>query len=145
LLVSVISITSHSEDETLALGRRLATSFKSGDVIVLTGPLGSGKTVFVKGLAQGRELDPENITSPSFGFVNEYPGKLPLYHFDLYRLDDVTELYEVGWDEYLERDGVVVVEWGERAGGFLPDRYYLIAFRIVDDAERQIEISLVES
>ncbi len=143
--MSIISITSHSENETLALGKRLSTSFKPGDVLVLTGRLGSGKTVFVRGLAQGRGLDPESVTSPSFGFVNEYPGKDPLYHFDLYRLGDVTELYEVGWDEYLEREGLVVVEWGERAGGFLPERYYLVEFSIVDDDERQINFSLVES
>jgi tRNA threonylcarbamoyladenosine biosynthesis protein TsaE len=143
--VSILSVTSHSEEETLALGRRLSSSFAPGDVVVLTGELGSGKTVFVRGLAQGRGLDPETVSSPSFGFVNEYPGKQPLYHFDLYRLGDVTELYEVGWEEYLDREGLVVVEWGERAGGFLPERYYLIEFTIVDDTGRRIDISLVES
>lgn len=116
--MSVISITSHSESETLALGKRLGTSFQPGDVVVLTGPLGSGKTVFVRGLATGRQLDPENVTSPSFGFINEYPGTPALYHFDLYRLQDVMELYEVGWDEYLEREGIVVIEWGSEPADF---------------------------
>lgn len=142
-MVSILSITSHSEDETLALGKRLAGSFSPGDVIVLTGPLGSGKTVFVRGIALGRGFGEDAVTSPSFGFVNEYVGKSPMYHFDLYRLRDVAELYEIGWDEYLERDGIVVVEWGERADGLLPARYYLIEFGITGDETREIKISLV--
>lgn len=139
----VLAITSHSEEETLALGRRLSTSFGTGDVLVLSGPLGSGKTVFVRGLVQGRGLQESMVSSPSFGFVNEYPGELPLYHFDLYRLKNPTELYEIGWDEYLLRDGVVIIEWGEKAVGLLPDRYYQIDFTVTSDTEREIKISLV--
>lgn len=107
----VLSVISHSEAETLALATRLAASFVSGDVIVLSGPLGSGKTVFVRGLVQGRGLQESMVSSPSFGMVNEYPGELPLYHFDLYRIKNPAELYEIGWDDYLLRDGIVVVEW----------------------------------
>ncbi len=139
-----ISITSHSEAETLAMARRLAGSFKPGDVVVLTGPLGAGKTVFVRGLAQGCGIDDQLVTSPSFGFVNEYPGKPSLYHFDLYRLNDIVELYEIGWDEYLGRDGVTVIEWGEKAVPLLPPRYYLLEFSLVDETQRRIDLSLVE-
>ena len=128
----------------MALARRLATSFDAGDTIVLKGPLGAGKTVFVRGLAQGLGIDEQLVTSPSFGFVNEYAGKPPLYHFDLYRLNDVVELYEIGWDEYLGRDGITVIEWGERAESLLPSRHYHIEFAMIDDTSRNIDIALVE-
>lgn len=144
MTMRAISITSHSEAETLAMARRLAGSFKPGDVVVLTGPLGAGKTVFVRGLALGCGIDDQLVTSPSFGFVNEYPGKPPLYHFDLYRLNDIVELYEIGWDEYLGRDGVTVIEWGEKAIPLLPSRYYLLEFSLVDETRRRIDLSLVE-
>jgi tRNA threonylcarbamoyladenosine biosynthesis protein TsaE len=139
-----LSFTSHSEAETYALAKRLSTSFNSGDVIVLSGPLGAGKTVFVKGLAEGRGISDSAVSSPSFGFVNEYRGESPLYHFDLYRLRNLNELYEIGWDDYLQRDGVVVIEWGERAGEMLPHRHYKIDFGILSDEERQIDLLLVE-
>lgn len=143
MLSRALAITSHSEEETLALGKRLATSFMPGDVVVLSGPLGSGKTVFVRGLVQGRGLAEHMVSSPSFGFVNEYPGELALYHFDLYRLKNPMELYEIGWDEYLMREGVVIIEWGEKAAGLLPRKHYQIDFVIKGDTEREIQIALV--
>ena len=140
-----MNITSHSESETLALAEKLAAGFKPGDILVLTGPLGAGKTVFVRGLAAGLGLDTDNVNSPSFTIVNEYPGQHPLYHFDLYRINDPFELYEVGWDEYLGRDGLIVVEWGEKAGELLPPTYYLIEFAVMDEQQREINISLVDA
>ncbi|MBK7142573.1 MAG: tRNA (adenosine(37)-N6)-threonylcarbamoyltransferase complex ATPase subunit type 1 TsaE [bacterium] len=140
----VLAITSHSEEETLALAKRLAASFVTGDLLVLTGPLGSGKTVFVRGLVQGLGLQESMVSSPSFGMVNEYPGELPLYHFDLYRIKNPAELYEIGWDDYLLRDGIVVVEWGEKAVGLLPSRYYQIDFVMKSETEREIQIALVQ-
>ncbi len=140
----VLSITSHSEEETLALAKRLAASFVTGDLLVLTGPLGAGKTVFVRGLVQGRGLNELMVSSPSFGMVNEYPGELPLFHFDLYRIKNPAELYEIGWDEYLLRDGIVVVEWGEKAANLLPTRYYQIDFKMVNETDREIQIALVQ-
>lgn len=136
-----MNITSHSEEETIALARKLASLFRPGDVIVLSGALGSGKTVFVRGLAAAMGLDETQVNSPSFTLVNEYPGEQALYHFDLYRLGDISELVEIGWDEYLSREGVVVVEWGEKAEGYLPPRYYRIDFAIVNEKEREINIS----
>ncbi|MFQ5500308.1 MAG: tRNA (adenosine(37)-N6)-threonylcarbamoyltransferase complex ATPase subunit type 1 TsaE [Candidatus Zixiibacteriota bacterium] len=140
----VLNVISHGEQETFALAKRLAASFVSGDLLVLTGSLGAGKTVFVRGLAVGMGHDEESVNSPSFTIVNEYPGPTPLFHFDLYRLSDPGELYEIGWDDYLSRNGVVVVEWGEKAEGMLPDRYYLIDFGLIDDLQREINISLVQ-
>jgi tRNA threonylcarbamoyladenosine biosynthesis protein TsaE len=110
---------------------------------VLSGVLGSGKTVFVRGLAAAMGIEEALVRSPSFTLVNEYPGERPLYHFDLYRLGDDSELYEIGWDEYLNRDGLIVIEWGEKALAYLPTRYYQIDFSIVDEQQREINISFV--
>ncbi len=144
-MAKILKVISHSEDETVALASKLVSFLRPGDIMVLTGKLGSGKTVFVRGLAQALGIDEKLVNSPSFTIVNEYPGERPLYHFDLYRLEDPDELYEIGWDEYLSRSGLIVVEWGEKAGEFLTDRYYRIDFRIVNESQREIEISAVGS
>jgi len=140
----VLSIVSHSEEETEALARRLALSFNAGDVVILTGSLGSGKTTFVRALAAARGVDEKLINSPSYTFVNEYGGEPPIFHFDLYRLGDKAELTEIGWDDYLARDGIVLVEWGERAVGRMPYRYYVISFRVLSENEREIDLALVQ-
>ncbi len=140
-----MNIVSHSEEQTLALAQKLEPHLRSPHVIVLTGELGSGKTVFVRGLGKARGIDENLICSPSFTMVNEYPGEKPLFHFDLYRLHDLSELEELGWNEYLSRDGLVVIEWGEKADGYLPSRYYQIHFTILSEQERKIVISLVQS
>ena len=140
----ILQAVSHSEDQTRDLAGKLAASFLPGNVIVLQGQLGSGKTVFVKGMAVALGLDEKLVNSPSYTFVNEYPGEKPLYHLDLYRLKDPAELREIGWDEYLGRNGLVVVEWGEKAKSLLPKKYYLIIFRIVSESEREIDITLVD-
>jgi tRNA threonylcarbamoyladenosine biosynthesis protein TsaE len=142
--LQALNVHSHSEDQTFQLGKKLSASFGGGDVIVLEGPLGAGKTVFVRGLVTGRGLSEANVHSPSFTMVNEYPGEKPLYHFDLYRISDPGELYEIGFDDYLTRDGLVVIEWGTKADYLLPDRYYLVEFRIVGASEREINVSLVQ-
>jgi len=135
---------SHSEEETIGLAEKMAgTCFADGDVLVLTGSLGAGKTVFVRGLAGGLGLDREQVNSPSFNLINEYPGKRSLYHCDLYRLGDTSELHELGWEDYLSKDGIVVIEWGEKACAMLPDRYYQLDFRILNEQDREIEISYV--
>ncbi len=139
----VLSVVSHNEDQTVALATKLSASFVDGDVIILTGELGSGKTTFVRSLAMARGVSGDQINSPSYTFVNEYSCDPPLFHFDLYRLIDISELTEIGWDEYLARRGIVVVEWGDRAGEMLPERYYRADFKIIDDNQRQIDLSLV--
>lgn len=111
----------HSADETVELGRRIAARLGAGDCVALVGPLGSGKTVLVRGLAAGLGLaDSRLVASPTFVLVRQYPGRLPIYHLDLYRLAaPAAELAELGLAEMLE-DGVVLIEWADRAGGALP-------------------------
>ena len=144
-MTKVLQIISHSEDETLALAEKILNLFTPDDVIVLSGELGAGKTLFVRGLAKGLGLDVMHVNSPSYTIVNEYPGKKPMYHFDLYRLGDSSELVEIGWEDYLSKKGLVVVEWGERAEEFLPNRYYKIDFSILNEKEREIHISLIRN
>lgn len=128
----------------MALAARLAPSFGNRDIIVLTGRLGSGKTVFVRGLALARGLSEVEVNSPSFTLVNEYHGEQPLYHFDLYRMSGPEELIEIGLDDYLGRDGLIVIEWGEKVIDVLPKPYYLVEFSIESETEREIKISLVK-
>lgn len=140
---NVLNIVSHSETETMMLAEKLVASLRERDILILKGNLGTGKTVFVRGLAKGLGLDESVVNSPSFAIVNEYLGERPLFHFDLYRLEDAEELYEIGWEDYMERDGLLAVEWGDKADPFLPVGYYLIEFTLIDDNQRQINISWV--
>lgn len=104
----------HSEQETEALGARLAEKLPRGTVIAYAGALGMGKTAFTRGLARGLGCR-GRVTSPTFTIVNEYEGDVPLFHFDLYRLSSSDELFDIGWEDYLTRGGVCAVEWSERA------------------------------
>ncbi len=108
-----MTFTTHSAAETEALGERLATRLTGGEVIAYTGDLGAGKTAFTRGLARGLGIT-DRVTSPTFTIVNEYEGgRLPLFHFDMYRLSSSDELYDIGWEDYLARGGVCAVEWSE--------------------------------
>ena len=108
-----MTYVTNSPAETEALGQCLAETLQPGDVIAYTGDLGAGKTAFTRGLARGLGIT-ERITSPTFTIVNEYlGGRLPLFHFDMYRLGSSEELYEIGWEDYLARGGVCAVEWSE--------------------------------
>ncbi|MDH3891630.1 MAG: tRNA (adenosine(37)-N6)-threonylcarbamoyltransferase complex ATPase subunit type 1 TsaE [candidate division Zixibacteria bacterium] len=140
-----IKIVSHGETETQALASKLVPLLRPGDLLVLKGELGAGKTVFVRGLAEALGLDTETVNSPSYTVVNEYPGERPLFHFDLYRVQDPSELYEIGWDDYLGRRGLIVVEWGDKAAECLPPAYYLVDFQIIDEKTRQINLTHVKS
>ena len=103
----------HSPEETRALGRTLAQALQGGTVVAFTGDLGAGKTAFVSGMAEGLGIE-ERVTSPTFTIVNEYEGgRLPLFHFDMYRLGSADELFHIGWEDYLARGGVCAVEWSE--------------------------------
>jgi len=111
------TITTHSEAETAAAARELGATLVAGDVVLLFGDLGAGKTAFVRGLAEGLGLDHREVTSPTFTLVQEYRGgRLPLVHVDLYRLDDTREIDDLGLEE-LGADGVLAIEWAEKLPG----------------------------
>lgn len=132
--------TSQSVDETKALAASLASWSQPGDVFVLSGDLGAGKTQFSQGFARGLGID-EAVTSPTFNLVLEYPsGRIPLYHFDLYRLDDIAELDDIGFYELLEGDGVSLVEWGEKFLEAFDDAYVWVNIALADDGSRVISI-----
>jgi len=115
------TITSQSQDETVAVARQLGATLSAGSVVLLFGDLGAGKTVFVRGLAEGLGLDPTDVTSPTFTLVQEYRGgPLPLIHVDLYRLDDPREIEDLGLDEIAE-ESVLAIEWAEKLLR-IPDR-----------------------
>ena len=110
-----------SAEETERLAAAMAQRLQPGDVVAFYGGLGAGKTAFTRGLARGLGIK-EPVTSPTYTIVNEYlSGRLPLFHFDMYRLQSAQELFDLGWDEYLERGGVCVVEWSERVEDALED------------------------
>ena len=118
----------HNEIETEALGETLARRLGPGDVVAYRGDLGAGKTAFTRGLARGLGCT-GRVTSPTFTVVNEYEGRLPLFHFDLYRLEGEDALYDVGWEDYLDRGGVCAVEWSERAEAALPRETVWVSIR----------------
>ena len=135
----------NSPAETEALGQRLAERLHPGDVIAYTGDLGAGKTAFTRGLARGLGIT-ERITSPTFTIVNEYQGgRLPLFHFDMYRLGSSEELYEIGWEDYLARGGVCAVEWSEIVADALEEDCIRVDIRQGDtENQRKITVEGVE-
>ena len=137
----MMKIISNSENETKLIGKKFAENLKKGDVIVLTGELGSGKTKFTEGVLQFFELDDE-ISSPTFTIVNEYSNdKTTIYHFDVYRLENEDEFFAIGGEEYFEK-GICFIEWGEQIENALPNKYIKIRFNRVfeDDDKREIII-----
>ena len=116
-----MQIQTHSPEETEAVGRKLAAQLQPGDVLAYYGDLGAGKTAFTRGLAAGLGVT-EPVTSPTYTIVNEYlSGRMPLFHFDMYRLDSADDLFDIGWEDYLARGGVCAVEWSEQVADALPE------------------------
>ena len=141
-----MTYVTNSPAETEALGQRLAERLQPGDVIAYTGDLGAGKTAFTRGLARGLGIT-ERITSPTFTIVNEYlGGRLPLFHFDMYRLPDSDALFDIGWEDYLDRGGVCAVEWSEQVADALPEDTVTVSLARHPDQEswRIITIKGVE-
>ena len=131
----------NSAEETRALGEKLASGLKPGDVVLLKGELGAGKSELTRGIARGLGVT-ETVTSPSFTILNVYEsGRYPLYHFDWYRLESAEELYELGMDEYLGGDGIAVVEWAERCPEAIPETYMQIGITATGEEQRQFVIS----
>ena len=134
---------SHSAAETIRLACEFAQKLKAGDIVLLEGQLGSGKTTFVKGLAQGFKAKANDVHSPTFVLMNIYKGKIPIYHFDLYRLEKPQELASLNLDEYLEADGVAVIEWPRRLGVGMPAHGYWIEFKHKDENTREITVKIL--
>jgi len=130
----------HSEAETEALGEELGAKVRPGAVIAFTGDLGAGKTAFTRGLARGLGY-PGRVTSPTFTVVNEYEGgRVPLFHFDMYRLGSADELFDIGWEDYLRRGGVCAVEWSENVSDALSGALRVDIRRGEGDSDRIITI-----
>ena len=127
----------------MALGLRIGNHVRPGLVISLQGPLGSGKTTLVKGIAEALGIT-DAVTSPSFTLISEYTASLPLYHMDLYRIDTTEEFELLGAEEMMYGDGVTLVEWGEKVADLLPDDAVVIRFSVRDDGSRDITIDGME-
>ncbi len=139
---------SKSAADTFALGQRIGSDLVGGEIILVDGPLGAGKTVLVKGIAHSLAVDEEDVTSPSFTLVNPYRGRLLLYHIDLYRLDEgASAAHAVDLDEILsDENAVVVIEWAQRLGRYpLPDNAWRISIQGDGDAARHISFTMLES
>ncbi|MCA9230867.1 MAG: tRNA (adenosine(37)-N6)-threonylcarbamoyltransferase complex ATPase subunit type 1 TsaE [Planctomycetales bacterium] len=140
--MSQFCFVAQSEDETDQLGQLLADVLPAGSVVALSGTLGAGKTRLVQAVAVALGSHPENITSPTFVLVNEYlDGRLPVYHFDAYRLRDEDEFLELGPEEYFEGSGITFVEWADRVAGCLPAEVYTIAIESLGVTEREFLVS----
>lgn len=134
---AALDVISHSVEQTQRLGQRLGELLQAGDVLVLQGTLGAGKTVFVQGIARGLGIE-EPVTSPTFTLIHEYHGRLPLYHVDLYRIGGDAEAIDLGLEDYLYGDGVTAIEWGEHAPGVLPEAHLLVELRILAEQKRTL-------
>ena len=128
-----------SPAETRAIAETFASSLRGGEVIALQGDIGVGKTVFTKGLAAGLGIT-SNVTSPTFNIVRQYNGRLPLYHFDVYRITDPDEVLEIGFEEYLYRGAVVVIEWPELISDLIPQDAITITIEREEEDGRRISI-----
>ncbi len=139
-----MQIISRSEKETLNLAKALAENFRQKDVLCLFGQLGSGKTVFAKGVALGLGITKDDITSPTFILIHEYlKGRLPLYHFDLYRLEHEQDILELGYEEYLYGEGVAVIEWADKLMHLMPKEYLRVNLEVWGENKRKIELVAV--
>ena len=134
--MTTFELASNSPQETRHLGVRIGKLAMEGDILLLTGKLGTGKTCLTQGIARGLGIE-ENTPSPSFVLVREFYGKLPLYHMDLYRLDNLDEIASLGLDDYLYSGGVCVIEWAEKGLSLMPSQYMRVKIDYVDENRRR--------
>jgi len=133
------TIISNSPEETFSLAENLGKNIDTPSVIALYGDLGAGKTIFTKGLAIGLGIE-EDITSPTFSLMESYQGEKTLYHFDLYRIENLNEFDNLRFEEYWEGDGVSVIEWPEKAGDLLPEKRINVFIEYIDENRREITV-----
>jgi tRNA threonylcarbamoyladenosine biosynthesis protein TsaE len=134
-----LDLVTHSPEETQQIGRRLGEGARPGDVVLLIGDLGTGKTCLTQGIARGLGIN-DYVLSPSFVIVRELHGRLPLFHVDLYRLDRLEETEDLGLDDYFYDGGISVVEWAEKAMGLMPPEHLRIDLTYVSDTDRRLRL-----
>ena len=134
-----MTCVSHSEEETKKIGKKIGKKLKKGDLVGLYGELGSGKTVFAKGIASGLKSKAQ-VKSPSFTIINEYRGEYTIYHIDLYRIDRADDLIKLGFDDYFYGNGVCVIEWAEKISDYLPPKGFDVHINILDETTREIKV-----
>ncbi|MGH7740034.1 MAG: tRNA (adenosine(37)-N6)-threonylcarbamoyltransferase complex ATPase subunit type 1 TsaE [bacterium] len=133
-----------SPEETFQLGKLVGTGGRPGEIWNLIGPLGAGKTHFVKGLAAGLGFEGP-VTSPTFNLQNIYEARVPLYHFDWYRLEKAAEVEDLGWREWVEKGGVTVVEWGDKFPKLFPEQFFKLTLDILDGEKRRVILEAVHA
>ena len=133
----MICIEVNNQEETEILAHQLASRLKPGDILCLTGDLGAGKTTFTKALGKGLGVE-EDITSPTFTLIQEYQGAVPVYHFDVYRMNHSSEFNDLGAEEYFDGDGICVVEWADLVEDYLPEKRLWIRIQWLDTEKRRI-------
>ena len=133
-------IETNSEAETVLAGEQMGKKLLPGDVLAFYGDLGAGKTAFIRGVARGLGIA-SRVSSPTFTIVNEYPGPVPLFHFDMYRLGSSDELFEIGWEDYLTRGGVCCVEWTENVADAMPAEAVAVTIEKTGENVRKITVS----
>ncbi|MFZ5354316.1 MAG: tRNA (adenosine(37)-N6)-threonylcarbamoyltransferase complex ATPase subunit type 1 TsaE [Bacillota bacterium] len=134
----MLKLVTDSVEETFELGQKLGILLQKGNIICLSGDLGAGKTAFTKGIGKGLGVK-EYVTSPTYTIINEYTGRIPLYHFDVYRLENVDEMYELGYEEYFFGDGAVVLEWADNVKEIIPaERLWVTILKTRNDDSREI-------
>ena len=132
-----LTIISKSPEETKKLGEDIGKLVRAGDLLAFYGELGAGKTCFIQGISQQLEVK-DYVTSPSFTIINEYRGKIPIYHFDLFRLNNAEEILELGYKEYFYGEGLTVIEWAEKIEEYLPKEHLKIDIKFEDHYKRTI-------
>jgi len=137
--MKITKIITKSEQETFESAKNITKDIISGDVFLLEGPLGAGKSVFTRGILAGLGVS-ESVPSPTFTLVNEYSGTFPIYHFDLYRINNPFELYEIGFEDYIYGQGVSLVEWASKGGDLMPENAIIVDIKITSDDQREITI-----
>lgn len=134
-------MVTRSAEDTIKLGKAMAKKLRKGDVVALYGNLGSGKTTFTKGIGDGLGVkNARHINSPTFVLIKEYDGRIPMYHIDLYRLDSLIDIEDIGIEEYVYGDGVAIIEWAEKIKNILPKKHIAVRFSIKGQNEREIKI-----
>lgn len=136
----------HSPEETQEIGVKIGCQLNPGDVVALVGDLGVGKTCLTQGIARGAGVyQDQTVNSPSYILINEYEGKIPVYHIDLYRLERLEDIIALGLEEYLEGEGICVIEWADRLGELLPESYIQVSITGEDEFTRAIEVVSVSA